>query len=65
MPQEAMRSVLVIPLSKHEIDLQQGAEIWLVLIFQDMVSVCSLGCPGACPVNQVDGELRDPPASGS
>jgi hypothetical protein len=33
--------------------------------FQDIVSLCSLGCPGTHTVDQAGLELRNPPASAS
>jgi len=40
---------------------------WLVdwLVFQDMVSLHSSGCPGSCSVDQAGLQLRDLPASAS
>jgi hypothetical protein len=37
----------------------------LVLVFQDMVSLYSPGCPGTHSVDQADLELRNLPASAS
>ena len=43
--------------------------VWLVffffLVFQDRVSLCGPGCPGAHFVDQAGLELRSPPASAS
>jgi hypothetical protein len=36
-----------------------------LFVFQDRVSLCSPGCPGAHSVDQAGLELRNPPASGS
>jgi hypothetical protein len=36
-----------------------------LFVFQDRVSLCSLGCPGTHSVDQAGLELRDPPASAS
>jgi hypothetical protein len=38
---------------------------WLVLVFQDRVSLCSSGCPGTYFVDQAGLELRNLPASAS
>jgi hypothetical protein len=38
---------------------------WLVLVFQDMVSLYSAGCPGTHFVDQAGLELRNPPACAS
>jgi hypothetical protein len=35
------------------------------LVFQDKVSLCSLGCPGTHSVDQAGLKLRNPPASAS
>jgi hypothetical protein len=35
------------------------------LVFQDRVSLCSLGCPGTHSVDQAGLQLRNPPASAS
>jgi hypothetical protein len=35
------------------------------LVFQDMVSLCSLGCPGTYSVDHAGLELRNLPASAS
>ena len=35
------------------------------LVFQDRVFLCSPGCPGTHSIDQVDPELRNPPASAS
>jgi hypothetical protein len=37
--------------------------VWLVLVLQDRVSLCSPGCPGTHSVDQAGPKLRDPPAS--
>jgi hypothetical protein len=39
--------------------------VWFGLVFQDRVSLCSLGCPGTHFVDQVGLELRNLPASAS
>jgi hypothetical protein len=39
--------------------------IYLFLVFRDMVSLCSTGCPGTHFVDQAGLELRNPPASAS
>jgi hypothetical protein len=39
--------------------------IFLFLVFQDRVSLCSPGCPGTHFVDQACLELRNPPASAS
>jgi hypothetical protein len=39
--------------------------LFLVLVFQDRVSLCSSGCPGTHFVDQAGCELRNPPASAS
>jgi hypothetical protein len=38
---------------------------FVVVVFQDRVSLCSLGCPGTHSVDQAGLELRNPPASAS
>jgi hypothetical protein len=35
-------------------------KFWFWFGFQDMVSLCSLGCPGTHSVDQAGLELRDP-----
>jgi hypothetical protein len=37
----------------------------VLIVFQDKVFLCNLGCPGMHFVDQVDSELRDPLASAS
>jgi hypothetical protein len=37
--------------------------VFLFLVFQDRVSLCSPGCPGTHFVEQAGLELRNPPAS--
>jgi hypothetical protein len=37
----------------------------VVFVFQDRVSLCSLGCPGTHFVDQAGLKLRNPPASAS
>jgi hypothetical protein len=39
--------------------------LFLFLVFQDRVSLCSPGCPGTHFVDQAGLELRNPPASAS
>lgn len=36
-----------------------------LFVYQDRVSLCSLGCPGTQSVDQADRKLRDPPAAAS
>jgi hypothetical protein len=36
---------------------------FVVVVFQDRVSLCSPGCPGTHSVDQAGFELRNPPAS--
>jgi hypothetical protein len=38
---------------------------WLVLVFRDRISLCSLGCPGTHFVDQAGLELRNLPVSAS
>jgi hypothetical protein len=37
----------------------------LFFVFRDMVSLCSLGCPGTHSVDQAGLEFRNPPVSAS
>jgi hypothetical protein len=37
--------------------------LFLLLLFQDRVSLCSPGCPGTHSVDQAGFKLRNPPAS--
>jgi hypothetical protein len=39
--------------------------LFILFIFQDRVSLCSLACPGTHSVDQAGLELRNPPASAS
>ena len=40
-------------------------DLFVCLFFRDRISLCSPGCPGTHSVDQVDFELRNPPASAS
>jgi hypothetical protein len=49
-------------------ELTHSRPAWVTLfflVFQDRVSLCSPGCPGAHFVDQAGLELRNPPASAS
>jgi hypothetical protein len=39
--------------------------LFLFLVFQDRISLCSSGCPGTHPVDQAGLELRNPTVSAS
>jgi hypothetical protein len=53
--------------TKHKRKKQKRNFILFIyfLVFQDRVSLCSLGCPGTHSVDQAGLELRNPPASAS
>ena len=52
-------------MEKRFIQVDASIFVWLVLVFRDRVSLCSLGCPGTQSVDQAGLELRNPPASAS
>jgi hypothetical protein len=63
------RQVETLPSSVSQVpkrDLRKKLRaLFFFLVFQDRVSLCSLGCPGTHSVDQAGLELRNPPASAS